>query len=147
MHAKRRQASLFHSINNFPSPHVIRNLGDEPVRNAGRVAWQGAGECFSTASKDIVLTEEALRRRGYRSNSGEDADVVVIARASCVAPSGKEIPLKPAELSARSIPKEYTPDDSFGSVAALAMGSPDGLNRAGFEGGTARWSRANIGGN
>ena len=91
-------------------------------------------EDFDAADRLMALTQEALQNQGYRSSSGADADVVVITRISSLLPSGKEAPLKPPELSTPAPSRAQFPDDSFRSVAALAMGSPGGLSSVTSEG-------------
>jgi hypothetical protein len=72
-----------------------------------------------------------LHRRGYRSDINKDADVVVVTQAACITRSGEEIAMKPTNTPGRWIAATRPPEDAFGSVAALAMRSPDRTGGAG----------------
>jgi hypothetical protein len=112
------------------TPHVVINAkANHPVSAKSTYIVMAAEEMedFDAADRLMAITEEALRNEGYRSSGGADADVVVMARISSLLPSGKEAPLKPPELSTSETSKAQFPDDSFRSVATLAMGAPDGL--------------------
>ena len=118
------------SITGCSTPHVVINAkANHPVSAKSSYIVMAAEEMedFDAADRLMAVTEEALRNEGYRSSGGTDADVVVITRISSVLPSGKEAPLKPPETATSSTSTAQFPDDSFRSVAALAMGSPDGL--------------------
>jgi hypothetical protein len=82
-------------------------------------------EDFDAADRLAVLTEEVLLRRGFRSDRSQDADVIVVTQAALITGSGQEIAMKPAQMQARSTVPRKAPEDTFGSVAALALGVPD----------------------
>jgi len=116
---------------------VINAKSDRPIPARSNYMVMAAQEMqdLDTADRLVMLTEEALHARGYRNDIAEDADVVVVTQAACVAPSGKEITMKPVGPEARPTPRTH-PEDAFGSVAALAIGSTawnglDGLQIAG----------------
>jgi hypothetical protein len=115
------------------TPHVVINAQSDrpiPARSNYMVMAAPEMEDLDAADRLVMLTEEALHVRGYRSDIAKDADVVVVTQAACVAPSGKEVAIKPAGPVARSTPPTH-PDDAFGSVAALAIGSTVGADWSG----------------
>ena len=122
------------SMTGCSTPQVVINAKANhpaPAKSSYIVMAAEEMEDFDAADRLMALTEEALRNEGYRSSGEADADVVVVTRISSVLPSGKEAPLKPPESSTSTA---QFPDDSFRSVATLAMGSPGGLSSVTSEG-------------
>ncbi|HEY5743918.1 MAG TPA: hypothetical protein VIS99_15430 [Terrimicrobiaceae bacterium] len=114
---------------------VINAQSDRPIPARSNYVVMAAQEMqdLDTADRLVLLTEEALRVRGYRSDIAKDADVVVVTQAACIAPSGKEIAIEPAGAVARSTPPKH-PEDAFASVAALAIGSTERVGWSGLDG-------------
>ena len=124
------------SLTGCSTPHVVINAkANQPAPAKSSYVVMAAEEIEDSdaANRLTTLTEEALREQGYRSSGGADADVVVMTRISSLLPSGKEASLKPPEPSRSSTSTAPYPEDSFRSVAALAMGSPAGLTSVASE--------------
>jgi hypothetical protein len=118
------------TITGCSTPHVVINAKANhpvPAKSSYLVMAAEEMEDFDGADRLMALPEQALRKQGYRSSGGMDADVVVLTRISSVLPSGKEAPLKPLKPSTSSTSAARFSDDSFRSVATLAMGYPDGI--------------------
>jgi hypothetical protein len=108
-----------------PSSHILISAKANraiPAKSNHVVMPANDMEDFDAADRLAVLTEEVLHRRGFRSDRSRDADVIVVTQAACVTASGQEIAMKPAQMRARSTVPREPPEDTFGSVAALALG-------------------------